>query len=231
MPVTQQTSIREIQWLDFKRYFFAQWLQGEHVSLIGPTGQGKTTLALEILPRRDYTVVLGTKPRDSTLSKLTKQGYRRIQSWKDKKLSHKYLLWPRVQHQKDLGKQKAEFAYALNEIYRTGSWCVYVDEARYLCDLLRMKEIMVLLWTQGRALKISLVAGCQRPAFVPTEIYDQATHLFFWGDNDENNLKRIGGIGFLNAKLIRTEVASLAKYQILYVNTRTGEMIKTKVEL
>jgi len=94
-----------------------------------------------------------------------------------------------------------------------------------------MKRILVLLWTQGRSNKITVVAGCQRPAFVPTEIYDQATHIFLWGDNDENNLKRIGGIGALNAKEVKLAVAELPKYHILYLNTRTNEMLRTKVEL
>ena len=62
-------------------------------------------------------------------------------------------------------------------------------------------------------------------------MYDQATHIFFWRDNDELNLKRIGGIGWLNSKEIRTTVASLPEHVCLYVNTRTGTMITTKVEL
>lgn len=226
-----ETNIIDLPWAQFKPYFFGLWQQGEHVSLIGPTGQGKTTLALEILPRRTYTVVLGTKVRDPTLAELKKQGYKRIETWKEKKLQNRFLLWPRITHERDLTKQRKVFTEALNEIYREGRWTVYVDEARYQCDLLKMRQIMILLWTQGRSNLITLVAGAQRPAFVPTEMYDQATHLFFWGDNDETNLKRIGGIGFLNSKEIRLAVAALERYQILYVNARTGEMIRTKVEI
>jgi ABC-type cobalamin/Fe3+-siderophores transport system ATPase subunit len=225
------SQIVDMSWPDFKRYFYGTWHQGEHVSLIGPTGQGKTTLALEILNRRSYVVVLGTKVRDPTLAKLQKHGYKRIEKWADKKLQNRFLLWPTIKHERDLAKQRKIFSEALNEIYREGRWCVYVDEARYQCEVLKMRQIMVLLWTQGRSNLISLVAGCQRPAFVPTEIYDQATHLFFWGDNDETNLKRIGGVGFLNSKEIRMAVAALPKFHILYVNSRTGEMLRTKVEL
>lgn len=225
------SNIVDMPWADFKRRFFADWQQGEHVSLIGPTGQGKTTLAMEILPRRGHTVVLGTKVKDKTLRSLEKAGFKRIQEWDQKRLGEKYLLWPTISSERDLAKQKRVFTRALNSIYREGRWTIYIDEARYMCQMLKMPTMMVLLWTQGRSNLITVVAGCQRPAFVPTEIYDQATHIFFWGDNDETNLKRIGGIGFLNAKEIRLAVAGLAKYQILYVNTRTGQMIRTKVEL
>lgn len=232
MPTEAPTSnITDLSWDEFKAYFFRQWQQGEHVSLIGPTGQGKTTLALELLPRRNYVVALGTKPRDSTLIKLQKQGYRRIRKWNDRKLSHRLLLWPPIGHEKDTAGQYREFTYALNKMYGDGSWTIFIDEARYFAEMLKMRRILILLWTQGRSNKITVVAGCQRPAFVPTEIYDQATHIFLWGDNDENNLKRIGGIGSLNAKEVKLAVAKLPKYHILYLNTRTNEMIRTKVEL
>lgn len=225
-------NIRDVSWAEFKPYFYSQWHQGEHVSLIGPTGQGKTTLALELLERRKYVVALGTKPRDDTLIQLEKkQGYKRIAKWDERKLQHRLLLWPPIKHEKDTERQRKEFSYALNDIYGQGYWTVFIDEARYFAQMLRMPKTMILLWTQGRASKVSVVAGCQRPAWVPTEIYDQATHIFLWGDNDENNLKRIGGIGSLNSKEVRIAVAALPKYHILYLNTRTNEMLRTKVEL
>lgn len=238
MPqATTESQIIDLPWSRFKPYFFREWKQGEHVSLIGPTGQGKTTLALEILPRRDYVVVLGTKVVDETLDKLLpknkrdRKGYRRIYSWKERKLEHRLLLWPKMGHERDTENQRRVFSDALNHIYREGRWTVYIDEARYQSELLKMRKILIMLWTQGRSNLVSVVAGCQRPAFVPTEIYDQATHIFLWGDNDEANLKRIGGIGFINSKEVRNAVARLQQYQILYLNTRTGRMIRTKVEL
>lgn len=232
-----EPTIHAASWAKFKPYFYSNWHQGQHVSLIGPTGQGKTTLALEILARRKYTVVFGTKPRDKTLQKLVKtskrdtEGYERIYSWDERKLHNRVLLWPKMSHEKDTALQYREFTKAINHIYREGRWCLYIDEVRYFSDMLKMKKPMILIWTQGRSNGISLVAGTQRPAWVPTEIYDQANHLFFWGDNDEANLKRIGGVGFLNSKTIRMAVAKLQPYHVLYVNSRTGQMITTKVDL
>ena len=70
--------------------------------------------------------------------------------------------------------------------------------------------------------------GAQRPAGNRlVEIFDQADHLLFFRDNDESNLKRIGGVGWLSSDLIRAHVANLEPYQFLYTNTRNGMMYRS----
>jgi hypothetical protein len=112
-------------------------------------------------------------------------------------------------------------------IYRTGCWCVYWDELWYMIHQLKMELELRTYLQQARALKISLMVGTQRPAFVPLEIYDQSTHLFFWRDNDESNLRRISGISYLSAVAIRSLVANLEPHEFLYINTKTGQMIRS----
>jgi hypothetical protein len=55
---------------------------------------------------------------------------------------------------------------------------------------------------------------------------DQSTHLFFWLDNDERNLKRLSGISWKSAKTVQGLIMNLDRYQVLYINTRTGEMAR-----
>lgn len=211
-----------------------KWRQGEHVSLIGPTGAGKTTLAHAILPKRKFVVVVATKPRDSSLSALKRDGFEVVRSFPDHvatDVTPKLILWPNMKRVGDARKQQKTIGRALNEIFVQGGWTVYVDELRYVSSTLRMKPLLELLWQQGRSLGVSLVGGTQRPAHVPLMLYDQATHLFFWRDNDDANLKRIGGIGFLDANLVRNTVAQLPLHETLYINTRTGSMTRTKVDL
>jgi len=234
------TDIPRVTWEEFLAEHF-KWAQSEHIGIIGPTDSGKTTLALAILPLRKFVIVTGTKPRDDTLEHLVGQGFVKIREWEnlDPTVHPKRLLWPdvsakglRVKNSDDiehkmLVKQHRVFRRAMARIYRDGCWCVYLDELWWWIHMLKMERVVRVFLQQSRSLRISLVVATQRPAFVPLEVYDQSTHLFFFRDNDERNLKRISGISWLSANLIRSTVARLDRHEVLYVNTRDGMLIRT----
>lgn len=224
--------VKQRDWSEFHPWFYREWQQGEHVALVGPTGGGKTTLAKAILPRRSHVAVLVTKPKDSTLDGFRKDGFVRTERWPGRHAdAPRHLVWPRVKNMAtDIHNQQRVFADVLEDVFATGHRAVYLDELRYVTETLRLQKHVQLLWLQGRSLKVSIVAATQRPAMVPLEMYDQSTHLFFWRDNDERNLKRISGIGYLSSDLIRNTVARLPKHHVLYVNTRTGDLVTTKPE-
>jgi hypothetical protein len=80
----------------------------------------------------------------------------------------------------------------------------------------------------ARSNQIPFVLGAQRPAGNRlVEIFDQAEHILFFRDNDEPNLRRIGGVGWLDSAMIRSYVAHLGQYQFLYCNTRSGHMYRS----
>jgi hypothetical protein len=219
-----------VPWGEFLAFHF-DWAQGEHVTLVGPTGTGKTTLALEILPIRDYVVAIATKQRDPVLYKLEAQGYMRVEELETPPEIH-----PRIVVAAQLPKgaesipdQRETVKNALLRVFVQGGWCVYLDELRYVTQYLKLDRDVELLWQQGRSAGISVVGGIQRPAYVPLAAYDSATHLFFWRDNDRTNLDRIGGIGAHDSDAIKREVANLEPHVVLYVNSRTGAKYRTKV--
>jgi transposase len=207
-----------------------QWASGEHVALIGPTGQGKTTLLLNLLPLHPYVVVFANKPRDRTMDALVRSGYRRMAKWRSipARSVPRRVLWPPATTLRSDDAQREVFLDAMNKIYREGGWTLVMDETSYITEDLKLgKEVKTFL-RLGRSLEISLVTSIQRPAWVPLEIYSQSTHLFIWKTSDEQDLSRLAGLGAANTEVARMVVANLEKYQILYINTRTGEMMRTR---
>lgn len=206
------------------------WQQGEHVGLIGPTGQGKTNLLMHLLPLRTYVAVFATKPRDISMDRLIADGYLRIEKWVDIPAARapRRVLWPNATSIDAEEQQKDVFEKAYGAIYREGGWALVIDEGWYIADVLKLSKKMRTIWTQGRSLGISQVVATQRPRWVPLEMFDQSTHLFFWRDNDDENLRRISGLGAAPSSVIRTLVANLERFQVLYVNTRTGDMLRTR---
>lgn len=229
-PDTDSTeTVPLVEWHKFVAQF--RWKQGEHVGLIGPTGSGKTNMAFWLLPMREYVTIFGTKPKDGSLKAFGKDnGYKVLQQWEKlsvKRHPHR-IIWPNARTLNAEVTQRKVFTEAMQTIYIQGGWCVYIDELWYFGHVLNMTHNVKVYLQQARSMGISLVVASQRPAWIPVEVYDQSTHLFFWRDSDYTNLKRISGIGWLNAEVIQNAVARLPQYHVLYVNTRTGQMMITR---
>jgi hypothetical protein len=224
------TECPRIPWDIFLRDHF-DWQSGQHVALIGPTGLGKTTMELNLLPLMPFRVVFATKPKDKTMTHLIEdEGYLKMERWQSvdaKQFPHR-VLWPDASHMSSKHTQKLVFHDAFERIYREGGWCVALDETWYIDEELKLGGDIRIYLLQARSLHISLLCATQRPAWVPREIYNQSTHLFFWRTNDENDLKSLSGIGYRSAHLIRDAVSDLDEFQCLYVNTRTGKMVRTR---
>lgn len=213
---------------------------GEHVAIVGPTGQGKTALQNAILPKFPFVVVFATKPQDHTMSKLIEsRRYVRLAQWVRLSPTEvpRRVLWPDARSIRAVERQRKVFAYALDAIFRERGrpknapvgWTVAIDELWYVVNVLKLGPEIKMFLLQGRSLGHNLVLATQRPASVPVEVYDQSTHLFFFRDNDRRNQDRLSEINARNAAMVRAVVANLESHQVLYVNTRTGEMYRTRV--
>jgi len=224
-------------WDEFIEYDF-DWDQGQHVTLIGTTGQGKTTLELELIQQRGHVLFLSTKSQDETQEELVPLGFKIAPSVKEISLdvSKKWVVNPggmkkgeTVSQMKD--RQRPIYREAISMAYHQGKWCLVVDEGRYICDYLGLKDEVTLAYLQGRSYKLSVIMGTQRPRFVPLETFDQATHLFFWRDNDLGNIDRISELAGLRRLQVKDIVPKLEQHQFLYCNTRNDLMVISKVEL
>lgn len=228
MPDARQSvAVEELPWSAFLDGF--RWRQGEHVSLIGPTGTGKTTAAVQLLPRRRFVAAIGTKPRDSTLDHLARDGYRIMAALPHEGNPPRVIIWPRsVTLNRDAKRAQAStIRDAMDHAYSAGGWTLFVDELSYVSRTLKLAPELVDIWQQGRANNVSLIGCTQRPRWVPLDAYSGASHLFLWRTNDRQDIARLAGLNGADSALVQAIVPQLERHELLYVDTRTGRLCVT----
>jgi hypothetical protein len=209
------------------------WRPGEHVTLIGPTGRGKTEALTNLMSYRKWGVFLGTKRIDSTQDVLRSMGFHMVSKVKDitPEVHNRYIFkppFPKNASAPVLKKAHGEqFSQALITLREQTGWTIGVDECRYIAGTLGLRDELEMLWLQGRSEKTTVIANTQRPRYIPLEAYDQATHLFMWQDPDRNNIARVSEMAGLNADQVFAVLPGLPKHDILYINTVTGDIFVT----
>lgn len=214
------------------------WKHSESVTLIGPPDRGKSTLAIELLKQRRNVVALITKPKDNELKRnLERNGYREfVHGIPSPLVARRVTLWPKAATLTDTVRQAALVRQYLEQVWREGDRALYLDEVHYLAEMLHLARLIKMLETQGRTNGISVVAGFQRPAWVPRDVYSSAKHLFIFGTNDEVDIKALGGIGGMSSMKIRRVVEHLGTdaadpHDFLYAGTRTGTLLRSRLIL
>lgn len=211
-----------------------QYRQDQHVTIIGPTGSGKTTLATELVKPRGHVVALGVKHVDETLAKLTRKGseWHRVEQWKRRpKSANRVVLWPKANDlDKVLQVHHDTFSDLFRSVYKIGHWTLWMDELTYLTDHCGLRKPIRSLYILARSNRVSLVGVAQRPAHIPLEAYSQASHLFMYRTGDERDLARQGGLNGTNAKQVAATVANLPPHTFLHVNLLTGQQTISNTE-
>jgi len=223
-----------------------RWAQGEHLTIIGPTGTGKSTLMRAVLQKRyaagGAVAVLGTKTEDDTLERWQREdGLTRVGEWPPKwpgrwwerprgdEWARRLMVWPKITSPEDVKNLGPMFDHVLSDLFVQRRWCVAVDELWYLAAEMGLGHTLKSWWSQGRSSGLTLVGATQRPVDIPLLAYNSATHLFLFADPDETNLARISGLGGLPPARIREIVRSLPFHDVLYVNTRLRVVLRTRV--
>lgn len=231
-----------VPWSEFLPSFIEAWPENtrgkaEHVTLIGPTGQGKSVLGLALLDARGKArdaseVILATKPRDRALDALARQpDWHKISKWPPGYGQDRVIFWPRFG---DVGtvsaRHAAIFRDVLEDIFHERNRVVYLDEAYYLSDDLRLKDLLTKFWQMGRSQNIILVAGTQRPVAVPRPMFSECSWFFAFRTADEDELRRVSEIGGVDNRKLREVIRALRPHEFVCVQTRTSRMVRSMVE-
>lgn len=235
----QSVSVPFVGWSQLERHLAHTWLPGQHVTLIGKAGSGKTHISTALLDMRTYSLILATKRRDPLLSNVA-HGYKVVESMQEIPVTEngvpvyrRVIVWPGraiTQESQRLQVQAAAIRDALSTAERQGNWTVLSDETMWLYDRLRLKAELDSIWYQARSSGISFVANAQRPTRVPRLMISQASHLFLSYVSDRRDLEPLREIaGAVPPEIIEQVLPTLdwERHEFLYVGADTGYIART----
>jgi len=206
---------------------------GQHVTILAPTQNGKTTFTFELLKHvpemKNKPVILVMKPRDPTVSKGIKAlGFRRLKTWPPlpsiwRPNARGYALWPPHSFDPDTDDEvlRREMRKAILDGYRKGDVIIVADETHGLMNDLNLGRELTAVHSRGAGMGVGLWCMTQKPTHIGLWAYSQAEHLFLGYDPDKRARQRFSEIGGVDPELVEDVVKSLQKHEWLHIQ-RTG---------
>ena len=222
--------VEPLPWRDqFIPWFKDSWNPGEHLSVIAPTGAGKTTFVGGLLDLRRYVLALDPKGGDSTLTGL---GYQRLSSWPGERklaeqvasndedgLPSRFIVGPRVHTEADYERLTTVTDQAMKGAYEMGGWTVYADELQIMTDPrmmnLRARADKILIAARDKGL--SFVSSYQAPSWVTPHAAKMSTWVAVSYTRDTDVVNRLAEVLGRPKAEIRGALTGLDKFSWLIV--------------
>ncbi len=231
--------IPRVGWSEHFEFIADEWKPGDHISIIGKTGRGKTRLLREGLFKlwddRDRILLFDVKGSDPELqigkvvTKFPTVGQRRL--WRMGSVKQEHFEWYRLVVPRGVdkvGEARVILAEALDMVHKEGNCVLIVDEIRRFTDPrppnFGLAPHFSLIWTEDRYADVTVVAMTQAPRWVPSEFYEQSSFLYISKLLDYNVRKRLKEIGG-NTPEIDAAVMSLTDHEFLFI-ARDGEVLQ-----
>lgn len=229
-----------IKWSELEPEFLSTWgrpngqVEAEHVSIVGPTGSGKSMFQAYIANARcemrgSHCIIIATKPADKTL---TKMHWPIIRKWPPPYGKHEhFILWPQApQNAYEARRVQAEQIYeALNALWTKDSNIIVVfDEIAYIEQELKLKVIIERYWREGRSIGISIIATTQRPRNVTRYMWSEPSWIIAFRPDDEDEARRVAEI-IGGRRLYTQALLSLERHQFIIIDRKERVAYKSKL--
>lgn len=216
------TLVETISRRDFLYEFRRDYSRGQHVTFIGPTGRGKSTLAYQCLgqvvsPDMQVTSLHGKiKGRDPVVGRAARNLNLRVvpelpdqaRRWYDRKRKYNgYLLVPLERPGKTIAAEndllRESFGTAIHHNYKLTDTptITHINEAHQTQVELKLKELCEAPLMRGGPDNAEW-NEIQRGRYVSYHCYGAPEHMFVFYDDDQDNRRRYGDFGAADPQVI-----------------------------
>lgn len=232
-----------VEWVRVRPRLARVWKPGQHVSVFGPNGYGKSTVAVELGELSTQPVILFiTKKRDRLLSELPRRGWKltrtldQVEHELRARPGQRYfgrtpitpariVYWPTATGglRQRRAKLRTISERLLDFVYERGGITLIIDEGLFLTKTLGQSEQVEMLLHEVRSSGSRLVILSQRPSGLPLSAYSAPTFLIMFATNEPADLKRLSEIGgSVDPRPLRGELQLLPMYEFLLVAPRSS---------
>ena len=221
----QERRVEAAPWDLFLRWWADVWEPGQHLALIGPTGQGKSTFAVQILKLRKWVLALDAKGGDSTLAA---SGFRPIKTWpppskvRDEIAEGKparLIITGTTRTRRDMAKLVDLMQESIEGARSEGGWTVYCDEFQILADQ-RMFGLGVpveQMLISARSAGTSVVTSFQAPSWVPLAGTRQASFTVMLKTADKTMIQRVAEAVGRDWHELKDALGEVPKFHVLVI--------------
>lgn len=252
-PARNDPGLHVAPWPQFLAFMRDRWEPGQHIANIGPTGEGKTTVAAQLLAQRRYVLALDPKGQDETLSA---SGFLRVTSlprphpWSPRyRLSEQGRTWHRIEQgiaegrparlivggPSDSLEADARLIRLMNDAIayarHARGWTLYIDEFELVSSqrMFRLGPPVERMLISARRARTSVFTSFQAAAWVSKHATRQARYAIVYSTGDRDMIKSVAQSMGRDWRVLAEAVDELDKFYVLVIprGKNGGPMILT----